>query len=335
MRLRSLLWCHFVYLAFGDFTANEAGNTTTAFGQQRASNFTDDPPEGFSTAIDFKQRGQILGRYDAWLAVVNCLAQEAVKGWNDPEIFVDCPSRVVRIKVIRDRQAVDPPLLVQHVIWSLFIVASKFWEEREPPHYAETIFQPRMNAQTLGAGQNFRRAELVPLRTGDRGLGGLDLQNLKTNAPPGVDKVKIDYDPDLTAPPLCTPIAFYLLLMKAITRLAPMNKEELTPGFKFYDRKNDMTFNLGRKDEADDLRQYQIVAILNLLADLMYNQPVNDRFRPFYGKVRWNGVIVAYLGFDKGQATALAGAVDSGEGASNSSVVLSLPTVTSNQGATS
>ncbi|KAG8526629.1 uncharacterized protein KY384_008830 [Bacidia gigantensis] len=303
------------------------------------SPLTEEPPDSFTTDVEFKEGGKILSKYDTWLAIIGCLAEEAIRDWNAPRILVDTSNRGVAIKLVRNRMAVDPPLLVKHVMWSLVIVVSQFWEEQNPPLYAETTFKPQLSGQDLGLGQVLSLYADTLNSTSEREGSGADAQNLTI---PGHDKVKIDFDPDLKSPALCTAVEFYLIIMQAITQLGPRDKEAYMPGLRFYDREKDFTFQIGSSTEQDDLKQYMLVSALSFLAEVMYDQPQNERFRPFGGKVRWNGYVVAFLSFEKGRLPDPTVVSDQrvssalpAESASSKTAMPTLPTLVSYPGSTS
>ncbi|KAG8526408.1 uncharacterized protein KY384_000001 [Bacidia gigantensis] len=317
----------------GDFTASEPSNDNVTFhypapqnwtllpGENLTSTFTvtEFPPDNFDVHIQFRSRGQVLSRYDAWLAILECLADEAVKGWNDFEGSLICSAKNVGIKFVRNRRLADQSLpQVKHVMWSLLIVVTQFWEAQDPPHYAEAIFQPQLDSQSLGIGQALAISNDLNTSAPESDHKAFEVNANPATSINATDKLKIDFNPDLTSPTICSPIDFYLILMGALIQLGPVDSDDQLPGFRIHDVEKDVTFQIGVDEGRDYPYQWLLVAALNLIGDVMAREPVNERFRPFYGKIRWNGVVVAFMEFTKGEPLSLSGPSDTAMVAGNS-----------------
>ncbi|KAG8525637.1 uncharacterized protein KY384_000397 [Bacidia gigantensis] len=320
MQLSLLLWWLFACSsgALADLHAVEPSNTTHVSQLQihggstilGAENFNsipiESPPNSFGTVAHYKKNAQPLSRYDAWLAVTACLAEEAVKDWNDSEKLADCQAtRGIKIRVVKSQIVGASPLLVQHIMCSLIDVVAGFWEEQDPPHYAETIFQPQQDDVDMGIG-SILMSPTIELNSSNLQLDANDyrpiVKSSTPNVAPSTDRVRIDFDPDIKAPALCNPFAFYIILMNAIVHLGPTGSEDYVPGIRLYDSPTDVTFQIGASNEhSKALKQFMIVSALNFLAMIMNKEPIQDRFRPFLGGIRWNKERVAFISFQKGK----------------------------------
>ena len=256
------------------------------------------PPEHFSVDTQYipPPKGQLLNKFDVYLATIGALAELAVEPWNRTkphDRFLAQPEVGIGVT--------GSDFQVKSVIWTLYIVNTFMEDKRQ---FAELNFKTFDGDRLLGVGKYFKGSG------GDNDVLSLTISN-HTNT--GLTVV-----PPNPKPPISFTIEWiesgrtfqahqiFFAIMKLIIDVAELEVDDPNPGILFYTPRWDFTIAIRATSKAsvENLRNYIIVFSLQALAGGMARERIGGRWQELKGLIRWFGKIVGILLIKTGRVAA-------------------------------
>ena len=268
--------------------------------------------------------GQILSRLEVYNATICAMVELSLQEWNSKQ-----PRNTFRRASGVGIQVAGAGYQVKSIMWTLYIVVSKFMESQE--HFAEAEFKTRVKEEIYGFGRyfeklsrgNHNRLDSTPPENSTLDAGAIGSEQITTSSAssPMTDLTISNHtatslDTRLNAKDAVDFRAEWILngkiynarqvlstIMKLIIDIGEEDPEHYSAGIAYYKTDGDFHILVHATSQAarENLKNYVVVFALQACADGLMRAAPGGRWQEFNGIIRWYAKIVGKILLRRGK----------------------------------